>query len=527
MSRTLTKRVTIDGVSTEVDSISTDHDVDRPVATGSLTMTAPRPSHVDLAASVKIEAGWDGAVQTIFDGRIVDDDTAFSHSGGTLKVALEGWAKLLWYAQPADVTYGGPAMLNALYNAFCYARGVPYFASDNSLNPDGTTLVFGGVPEVNGGNVTFKRNATPGADLARMGRHYGYRIFDTPTGVVQLQKVSGLPGGDPVRAYEQGVNLLDVRRIRTLAGMFNYNEIFGAKYTLADTSEYAVRSFPSPLPGDTRLGPSGVSHRQITDADILTNARADAARNVYEVDGSSPQFRYAWSGTGDAGLIPGHVVSVMSPMLHGDGGTDLISFLVSIAAIPMWLMHVGHRISGSGWTTAMEGWLGAGTTFPAGNDCVTTTILGSEGRHVGNEYLWHYRRPNPDGLTVSIPFTVAADYSTLTIRYDGHGANSFVRNQQSTASRFEIWQTIDGVYKSVASGEMSRQDENLERRDPYGETVGGVYTNRYWTPSVIPLSGSLKAGAADLKIISGKDSTVGDNDDLEVANCILVTCGSQ
>ena len=527
MIRTLTKRVTIGGVTTEVDTIATLHDVDRPIATGTLTMKTPRPSHVDLAAPVKIEVGWDGAVQTIFDGRIVDRDTAFSQSGGTLKVALEGWAKLLWYARQVDQSFGGPVMLNALFNTACYDRGVPYFASDLSLNPDGTTLYFGGVTEVNGGNVTIKRNASPGADLDRMGRHYGYRIFDTPTGVVQLKKVSGYPVGAVARAFVEGVNILDVRQTRTLAGMFNYNEIFGAKYTAADTSEVAVRSFPSPLPGDSRLGPSGVSHRQITDEAILTNARADQARNVYEVDGSTPQFRYAWTGTGDASLIPGNVVSVQSPVIHSvRDPTTFLAGLIGVLPITLWLMRVAHTISDNGWTTAMEGGAGAGTTFPAGNDCVTTTILGSEGRHLGNEYLAHYRRKNQDGLTVSIPFTVPAIYSTATIRCRGHGTNSFVRNTNSTASRYEVWQTVSGVYKSVMSGEMPRLNENLEKRYPYGEMSGGVYTNRYWDDMVIPLTGSLIAGPADLKPISGRDSSVGDNDDFEIANVSITMCGS-
>jgi len=536
MTRTLTKRVTIGGVTTEVDTIATLHDVDRPIATGTLTMTTPRPSHVDLAAPVKIEVGWDGAVQTIFDGRIVDDDTAFSRSGGTLKVALEGWAKLLWYARPVDQSFGGPVMLNALFNTACYDRGVPYFASDLSLNPDGSTLYFGGVPEVNGGNVTIKRNASPGADLDRMGRHYGYRIFDTPTGVVQLKKVSGLPVGSAVRAFVEGLNILDVRRTRSLAGMFNYNEIFGPKYTAADGSEVAVRSFPSPLPADPRLGPTGVSHRQITDEAILTNLRADQARNVYEVDGSTPQFRYAWSGTGDAGLINGDVVSVQSPAIHSvrDPAT-LLAGLIGILPANLWLMKVAHTIGNGGWTTAMEGGAGAGKAFPAGNDCVTTTLLGSEGRHVGNEHLWHYRRPNPDGLSVSIPFTVAQRYSTATIRCIGHGANSFLRNTNSTASRYEIWQTVGGVYKSVMSGEMPRLNEYLSSRLDYKPQSLPIYLedgsstmnpDYFWQSMVIPLSGSLIAGSADLKIISGKDSSVGDNDDYEVCNVTATLCGS-
>ncbi len=515
MSRTLTKNVFIGGVLTDVEEVHTRHDVDTPIGTGSLVMTAPRPSQVDLAAPVRVEAGWDGQTSVIFDGRLAEDEAGFSTSGKTLRATMEGWGKLLWYPQTVDQSVAGPVALNTLFTTFASNRGVPFAFADNATNPDGSSLVFGGVSQVNGGNVTVEKDASPGEVIDRLAALYGYKLFDRPDGVVRLMKVSGAPGGFAVSAYAEGFDILDVRRSQTLAGMANYIEVLGEKYTLADGSQLAVRSFPATLAADTRLGPSGVNRQRISDPDILTNARADAVRNVQEIDRATPSIRYGWTTTGDPARLPGEVVIVVSATAFGDE-----------TPTNMWLMRVAHTITGRGWTTAMDGWRGGGTALPAGNDCVTTTLLGSAGKHLGNEYLSHYRRPNPDGLVVTIPFTVAANYSTLTIRGIGHGCNSFSRNTASTASRFEVWQTVGGVYKSVASGEMPRLNENLEKRYPYGETSGGVYTNRYWEDMVIPLSGSLIAGAADLKIYSGKDSSVGDNDDFECASVVLVTCGS-
>lgn len=174
-------------------------------------------------------------------------------------------------------------------------------------------------------------------------------------------------------------------------------------------------------------------------------------------------MRYGWTATGDPEMSPGQVVTLRSPAVNGTWGTDLIDVLVGLLPVPMWLMRVSHRITPRGWTTPMHGWAGAGRAIASGVDCAYTTILGSKGRHVGNEYLGHYRRPNPDGLEVKIPFTVAADYTTLTIRGLGHGTNSFVRNQESEASRFETWQ--GGQRK--ASGDMPRIPEYLERWLPY------------------------------------------------------------
>ena len=221
----------------------------------------------------------------------------------------------------------------------------------------------------------------------------------------------------------------------------------------------------------------------------------------------------------------GPSVAVLSPTVNHTTAYGTVDELIRALPVALWLMRVEHVIGEGGWTTRMQGWAGAGTALPAGNDIVTTSLLGSEGRHLGTEYLSHYRRPNPEGLEITIPFSVADDYTTLTIRAIGHGTNSFVGNTTSTASKFEIWQTVDGTYKSVASGDMPRRDEYLEQRYPYGETSGGVYTDRYWEALVIPLSGSLQVGPADLKIISGYDSAVGDYDDFEVANVVLEAGG--
>ena len=527
----VTLYVLIGGIPTNCREVHTKHDVDQPIGTGSLVMSAPRPPWVQLAATVRVEAGYNGQVFKIFDGRIAEDDAAFSDQGRTFRVALEGWGKLLWYAQTVDQSVAGPARIDKIFNTFCSARGVPSYFSDASTNPNGTILNFGGVAEIDGGNVKVKRDTSPGDVIDRIGGHYGYRLFDTPNGTVRLQKVSGSPAGfyeDAFRNYQESReafiypndrSVLDVRKTRTLAGMANYIEVLGARYTAANTSEVAVRSIPATVPFDARLGPSGVNRLPIRDEMILTNLRADYARNVYEIDRSTPYYRFSWSGVGDPELSPGQVVTMISPTVNGATGNDLADALEGAAPVTLWLMQVAHSITERGWTTSMEGWAGSGTAMPAGNDCVTTTILGTTGRHVGNETLSHYRRPTPDGLTATIAFTVLDNYSTLTIYAKGHGCNSFVRNTASTASRFEIWQTVGGVYKSVASGEMPRLNENLEQRYPYGPT------DTYWQDMVIPLSGSLATGAADLKIISGKDSDVGDNDDYEVSSVRLKTCG--
>ena len=502
-TRRRTLRVTIAGIDTPVLGVTTTHDVDQPIGTGALTLPAPRPAHVELGATVDVYAGYDGTTTRIFSGRVADDEAAFSDAGGTLRVEMEGHARQLFYAQHTDLTMAGPITLHSMFTALCNERAIPSYFADYALTPSNAPVWFGGYATESGSGIVIPTGDTPGTILDRYARLYGYRIFEQPYGVFRLKKVSGLPVGAVFRAYEQGVNVLDVAQRRTLDGMANYIEVIGYRGQIAGV-EVAIRSIPAVVPFDARLGPSGVNRKRISDSAIVAIDRADDVRNVHEIDEGAPRHRWSWTATGDPDVMPGQVVSVTSPSVGSNTA--------------MWLMRVAHSITDRGWTTDMEGWSGAGAALPAGNDCVVYSLLGSEGRHVGNEYLTHYRRHNPDGLEVSIPFTVDDDYTTLTIRAIAHGANSFVGNTQSTASKFEIWQPHE-TERAVASGEFPRQDENLEQRYPYGPT------DTYWSAVTIPLSGSMKAGAATLKIISGYDSTVGDYDDYEVANVTLTTCG--
>ncbi len=140
---------------------------------------------------------------------------------------------------------------------------------------------------------------------------------------------------------------------------------------------------------------------------------------------------------------------------------------------------------------------------------------------MGDEYLSHYRTPNPSGLVIAIPFTVADFYSSITVRGIAHGTNSYLldgANTESSVSRFEIWQF--GV--QVGSGNLPVLNEDLNRALAYGPT------DTYWSQIVVPITGQLEPGAAELRILSGKDTRAsgGPQDDLEVDKLTLTTCGA-
>jgi hypothetical protein len=509
MSPTLTRRrtqhVLIDGIQTDVEAITVTHDVDTPIATGSITVRTPRPDHIQLGRPVRIDAGYDGQVFPIFRGHTQDDQANYDDGGSTLRVEIVGWANKLWYPQPTERKILGSVSLKDIFNAFCAAYGVPWYHADDTLMPNGANVFFGGVPEIDDAYVVVKAGDKAGDVISRWARLYGYRLYDQPNGTIRLKKISGLPVGTPVANYVQGENVLSVGQRRTLDGVANMWEVYGAKYVAADNTDKVIKSIPASYINDYRMGPFGVTVGRISDPAIVHDIRADWVRNVAEIDRSLPIFRWSWQTTGEPERMPGEVVTVTSPTVGGQ-------------QTPVWLMRVSHSITDRGWTTSMEGWAGSGTAQPAGNDCTYQTLVGNGGFHLGNEYLWHYRRPNPDGLTKDIPFTVPADYSTLAARGYAHGTNSFMQTTGSTASRFEIWQTVDGTYKSVASGELPSLAENLSKRLNYS-------IDSTWDTFAIPLRGSLKAGSAVLKIISGRDSAVGDYDDFEVRDLTLETCG--
>lgn len=517
MSRDVTLQVLIDGIETPCREIHTSHGTDMRVATGSLLLPAPHGGHVALGVPVIVNAGYDGFTRTIFNGRIPDTDAIFSEAGGWVRVELEGWSKYLWYGND-DPTIGvaGPTTLKGWWAALCHWAGIPVFLGDDTTDPDGDPIMLASNPEI-GGWIPLSTTTPPGGDIDRVTRLFGYRSYDTPDGTVRLSRVSGLPTADwrDLPLYTEGENMLEARRVRTLAGTANYWEVKGAEYKTEVGAEVAIRSIPATYTPDPLFGARGVNHRTIEDAWLVTQELADACRNVNEIDYGTPEIRYTWETTGDPGRCPGEQVAVLSPTVNGPDSPGLLGEVVRSLPRALWVTHVTHDISDGGWITALEGWAGNGTAHPAGDDCVTQTLMAGL-VHLGTETLSYYRNPSPNGNVSNteheLAFTLVTGYTTATITFDGHGCNTFNRGVASTASRFELWQ---GGEKRM-SGEMPRLDE---RHVNFNDDAN-------WATDIpIPMTGTLDSGTVTLRIVSGRDSAVGDYDDFEVKNIRLRLCG--
>lgn len=526
--KTPTLAVWIGHTPTACVEAHTAHGTEQPVGTCSLVLPAPRPAWVDYNADVTVQAGYaEGSLATIFRGRIPTTSEAFDEQGGWVRVSCVGYLSLLQWADYTDLwisTTAGPVPLAEAVMALLARREVPMRWVDPTTYPDGTTsLDLAGVAEVDGGKLHIPRNTAPLDFFGRAARLFGYRLFDRPDGFAKLQRISGRPPNAPAIAFTEGVDLLQVGHDRDLTPMVTYWEVLGAKYTsAADGTQVAIRSIPAAVPYDARLDPPGYKHDQISDQLLVTQALADAARNVAEIDYGAPTETVPWTSELAPTLQPGDVASVTSATT-GTAGT-------------WWVRAVHHDVTDQqGATTQWEGWAGGGTALAAGSDCVSQA-LGSGVYHLGDETIPWYAHPAPMGgytdangkpqSRVDIPFTVAADYSTIKATAQSHGCNSYYiggQNTTSTVSTFEIWQNQnDGQgFRRIGGGDLPVQNEDYAQEYPYATD------DRYWTTIAIPISGSLKAGSATLRIVAGTDADAVDGpvDDFEVKSITLTTCG--
>jgi hypothetical protein len=129
---------------------------------------------------------------------------------------------------------------------------------------------------------------------------------------------------------------------------------------------------------------------------------------------------------------------------------------------------------------------------------------------------------------VVIAFTAPDDASSVTFEALAHSTNSHLTEEDdkdSTLSTWEVWQlpdptlpedTGDNKKRRVGSGELPIMAED-------GADYAG--SDADWEAIVIPVTGSLVAGAAELRLLSGHNPNTGAYDDYEVKSLNLIVCG--
>lgn len=502
--------VLIGGIVTDCLDVTTRHDVDAPIGTCSLSLKLPLPEHVTFGASVEVQAGYPGAVHTLFRGAVASRRQSISRQGRTAQITATSHAVRLAREDLSDVVFNGPITLKALFEGLAARRGVTLYRSDETTAPDGVTpITFGNSLLANGQTVRIRRK-TPTLDfLTRAARLVGYRVFDTPQGVRQ-QRINGLPNASAAIEIAEAWNALGLDYDDDIEGLVNYWEVFGDRYIDDDGVNVELRSIPLEVPTSPELEAywgSGWARKELSDDLIDTEALADIVRNVAEIDHGAPAERVSWETHGAPDLMPGDVADVRSDSMALSG--------------LQWVMRVEHNLSMSGFRTTCEGWRGSGSALPAGEDCIVTPIPGGPFR-LGDEYVAWYAIPSSGNRTqITIPFNVHEYYSSIAVYGLAHGVNSQYiggANEDLEISKFELWQHGE----KVGSGNLPILDENYSKRLPYGSS------DTYWDRFVVPISGRLEPGSAELRIIAGENRNLPTGtkmDDFELKDLVLRTCG--
>jgi hypothetical protein len=518
-------RVTVGGRAVRCVEASTSHGVRQPIGTCSFVISAPVPSYVTLNTAVTVQMGYPGVTLIVFDGHIPNHAAAIDEQGRWATINAVGPASRLDYPDFADLRFIGPMSLSRIFRGLCARRGVPAFHSDEVLSILGNVIELGGVDEIDGGDVVIPRNTSPLQWLTQKAALFGYAVFDTPRGYVVLRRVSGLPSDVAVASYHERVNAYRFARNTDTGSQITYWEVKGATYTRAsDGRTIAVRSIPDSVPFAAELDPPGYRKDTIQDASLVSIGLAKVCRQVHEIDHSDPTETTTWEADGDPERQPGDAVEVKS-FICGVSGTR-------------WLMSINQSVSDTGgYYAQMEGWAGAGSRLPTGDDCVSMRV-GSGSYHVGNNTLGYFADPTPDGVfltpsdpvrTVKIAFTAPDEYSSLAFEARAHSTNDHLSgtdDTNSTWSTWEVWQRPD-----PSLGEDP--DTNALRRVGSGKLPfltnppdpDFLHNQTQWSDIVIPVTGSLAAGDAELRLLSGHNPSGDVYDDYEVKEISLVLCG--
>lgn len=509
--------VLINGVPTQVFSLRTAHGVDQPIATATIDLPLPLPAHLRgeadtnvLRKQVHIQAGYkESIMRNVFAGYVDADRMMVDPNARTATLQLVGFASRLDWPEERDLIWQGPVLLEAIIQAMCVRRGVPY-RIDRILSPTGQRIVLGANPDINDGKVVIGRRTSPLRWIARTCELFGYRAFETPNDGFRVHRVSGRPTLGPLVTAGDGVLAHRLERVRTLSDMVTYWTVEGPTYTDADGVQIPVRSFPAVVPFDPLLDPPGYRPGQVRDDVLVTNDLADAVRRVREIDYAAPKKIWSISTRGNSHYRPGATARVHSNVMDAPADN-------------YWLMGVRQTMDDSnGYQATLDVWAGGGTALPEGEDLVTIDVR-SAPIHLGDEYVGWYARPTPDEIEYRIPITVPDVFTSLAISLLAHSCNSHMfdgANVESKVSKIEVWQ---GGEKPVGTADLPVLPEDYERQLPYGSGT------EHWTPVRMPVPGRLEAGSAEIVIKSGEHSRLGEGykwDDFELRDIVLELRGA-
>jgi hypothetical protein len=169
--------------------------------------------------SAEVWAGYNGRAVQIFKGEI----TGFNWEYAPGKVTVEARDLLSRTRMPwgsAERTYTSQDDAAVIRNLL-EAMGIPSWVA--KIVSSSWTL---GVAQ----DVVARKNAPFWQLISEIDKLAGYRTFTRSDGTIFRERVSGIAGGGAAWAFDQGTNILRVRRHRTVDGIANRVTIEGLNY---------------------------------------------------------------------------------------------------------------------------------------------------------------------------------------------------------------------------------------------------------------------------------------------------------
>lgn len=539
----------VDGVRVGFTQARTLHGVRNPV--GQLTFSVPTPlpaalqgdpvgRRVTLTATMVTHEGWVAnrrrnlrqESSVVFSGTVRRLDRDADPSGRTQTFGCADDLWMLGVDVTEDLAWDGPIDATELIRGRLQAKGYgtvrrqPMFL-DTLRFPDGTTLVLGGNALVDDGQVILREGTNDLGLMNNIAGVCGYALYGLPTGSPRLSRVMGIPPAigttDPFRS-DGGYRVIDARDEGfTWRGgqdadlSTNYWEVTGARWTEADGTAVEIRSFPDTaalivpdIPSDV-----GLRREAFGSPYLLTQAQADGARNIREMDTGGRVRTVAIEVDGMPTVYPGHVHKVVNP----DQGVDETYVA----------MTVSHTFDdGGSHRTLLTYRRGAGTALPAGVDQCVFRSLFTAPIHLGDEPVAWYAVPSPtSGVETRYPFTPTEEQTGLAFVARGHGCNSqYVSNPPEdglTGSKVVVEQLEAGGvagddedWRKVGENDLPVLDERYPEQRPYS-------SDGEWVDVRVAIPGTLEAGRpARVRIVAGTDGV--GVDDFELKGASLMSC---
>lgn len=248
----------IAGVAVPILEAHPSHGVDQPVGTCRFVIPAPRPSVLTIGADVEIELGYFGYTRRRFYGSIPEDEMAITEDTYEITIFAEGRGSFLRDADAYGMVFAGPVSLKEMFRSGCEARSVDNYFSEETTLPSGSTIMLGGVEEVDGGDIIADSRISPLNLLTRASRLFGYRTYDRPDGQHTQSRVSGLPNP----TFDEGILTAELVPGDYVCAVGNANIRSGAGLSFDAVGIFATGGYGM-ISGDLVVEADGYQWQQI------------------------------------------------------------------------------------------------------------------------------------------------------------------------------------------------------------------------------------------------------------------------